>query len=80
MSKINSNNHNGSNDSEIHLIQLECSNMISLLKDLQNEENDLQCCLEILAREALLCGFNNDVFEPPIPKKRKTKVKDNKGQ
>jgi len=61
----------GANVSDIHLIQTECSNMISLLKVLQNEENDIQCQLEILSREALLCGFQNDKFEPSIPKKRK---------
>ena len=46
---------------DIHIIQAECSNMISLLKSLQKEEHDIQCQLEILAKEALLCGFQNDV-------------------
>jgi len=59
----------GTND--IHVIQAECSTMISLLQDLEKEEHDLQCQLEILAKEALLCGFQNDVIEPPIPRKRK---------
>ena len=47
--------------------------MISLLKDLEKEEHDLQCQLEILSKEALLCGFQIDIFEPPIPKKRNKK-------
>ncbi len=62
----------------IQAIQAECSTMISLLKDLEKEEHDLQCQLEILAKEALLCGFQNDVIEPPIPKKRNKKKDDKK--
>jgi len=60
---------------DIHIIQAECSNMVSLLKSLQKEEEDIECQLEILAKEALLCGFQNDVIEPPIPKKRTKKSK-----
>ena len=60
-------------ESDIQAIQAECSTMISLLKDLEKEEHDLQCQLEILGKEALLCGFQNDVIEPPIPKKRNKK-------
>ena len=59
---------------DIQAIQAECSTMISLLQDLEKEEHDLQCQLEILAKEALLCGFQNDVIEPPIPKKRTKKT------
>lgn len=59
---------------DIQAIQAECSAMISLLQDLEKEEHDLQCQLEILAKEALLCGFQIDVFEPPIPKKRAKKA------
>mmetsp|Transcript_3880 Transcript_3880/g.10162 ORF Transcript_3880/g.10162 Transcript_3880/m.10162 type:complete len:123 (+) Transcript_3880:30-398(+) len=62
------------NNNNIQAIQAECTAMISLLRDLEKEEHDLHCQLEILAREALLCGFQNDVIEPPIPKKRKTKA------
>ena len=60
-------------DQDIQAIQAECSSMISLLQQLEQEEHDLQCQVEILAKEALLCGFQNDIIEPPIPKKRKTK-------
>ena len=59
--------------STFHFNQAECSTMISLLKDLEKEEHDLQCQIEILAKEALLCGFQNDIFEPPIPKRRTKK-------
>lgn len=65
----------GKLDDDIHVIQAECSNMVSLLKRLQKEEEDMQCQLEILAKEALLCGFQIDVVEPPIPKKRAKKTK-----
>lgn len=60
-------------NNNIQAIQAECATMISLLQDLEKEEHDLQCQLEILAKEALLCGFQNDVIEPPIPKKRAKK-------
>ena len=66
----------GNEESDIHTIQAECSNMISLLKILEKEEHDIQCQLEIFSREALLCGFQNDVVEPPIPKKRTKKLKE----
>lgn len=62
----------------IQRIQAECSNMMALLKNLQSEERDLNCQLEILAREALLCGFQPELIEPPIPKRRKTVVNNNK--
>lgn len=53
-------------------LQQECSAMVKLLKNFSNEEQDLQCQLEILAREALLCGFDPTVVEPPAPKRRRT--------
>lgn len=60
-------------DQEISLdrIKTECSAMVKLLKNLQDEEQNLDCQLKILAREALLCGFDVDVVEPPQPKRRK---------
>lgn len=59
-------------EEELGRIQQECSAMVKLLKNLEKEEHDLQCQLEILAREALLCGFDPEVLEPPAPKRRKT--------
>lgn len=60
---------NGSS-TELQRIQKECSDMIGLLKTLHREEADLDCELEILAREALLCGFQTHLVEPPPPKRR----------
>ena len=57
---------------ELECIQNECSAMVQLLKILEREDHDLQCQLEILAREALLCGFSAEVVEPPAPKRRRT--------
>ena len=60
---------------EVERLQTECSAMVRLLKNLEKEESDLQCELEILAREALLCGFAPKLVEPPAPKRRKTTKK-----
>jgi hypothetical protein len=60
--------------SDVEQLQAECSTMIQLLKNLEKEEHDLQCTLEILAREALLCGFAPDIVEPPAPKRRRTNI------
>ena len=68
-------NPNATVTNNIQIIQAEASNMISLLKRLEKEEYDIQCQLEVLAREALLCGFQADIHEPPIPKKRTKKIK-----
>ena len=57
---------------EIERLQTECSAMVRLLKSLEKEEHDLQCQLEILAREAMLCGFAPQIVEPPAPKRRRT--------
>jgi hypothetical protein len=60
------------NVTELERIQSECSAMVRILKTLEREDHDLQCQLEILAREALLCGFSAEVVEPPAPKRRRT--------
>mmetsp|Transcript_26063 Transcript_26063/g.46184 ORF Transcript_26063/g.46184 Transcript_26063/m.46184 type:complete len:80 (-) Transcript_26063:298-537(-) len=62
-----SGNDDGDN---IERIQAECSQMIAALKHLEEEEKDLHYQLEILAREALLCGFQPDVVEK-VSKRRK---------
>jgi hypothetical protein len=47
-----------------------------MLKDLEKEEHQLDCQLEILAREAMLCGFQPEKVEkvllrkPPVKKRR----------
>ena len=77
------NNHNESSEddasveskgnmTEFERIQSECSAMVQLLKSLESKEHDLQCQLQVLAREALLCGFSPSAMEPPAPKRRRT--------
>jgi hypothetical protein len=56
-------------------IKTECSAMLKLLKNLEKEEHSLRMQNEILAREALLCGFEPHLLEPPVPKRRKTSLK-----
>lgn len=67
------NDDDAGGDQEISLdrIKTECSTMVRLLKNLQDEEHNLDCQLKILAREALLCGFAVDLVEPPQPKRRR---------
>jgi hypothetical protein len=60
------------NMTESERIQSECSAMVQLLKSLESKEHDLQCQLQVLAREALLCGFSPSAMEPPAPKRRRT--------
>eukprot|EP00980_Cylindrotheca_fusiformis_P028667 scaffold22634_cov123-Cylindrotheca_fusiformis.AAC.14 len=57
---------------DLERIQTECSAMVQLLKNLADEEQNLDCQLKILAREALMCGFDPAVVEPPQPKRRRT--------
>jgi hypothetical protein len=45
--------------------------MIRLLKNLEAQERSLYAQNEILAREALMCGFEPHLLEPPAPKRRK---------
>jgi hypothetical protein len=60
------------NMTELERIQSECSAMVQFLKSLESKEHDLQCQLQVLAREALLCGFSPSAMEPPAPKRRRT--------
>jgi hypothetical protein len=62
-------------ENEIKRLKKECSDMIKALKILEDEELDLQCQNRILAREALVCGYEPNVIEPPPPKRRRTPVK-----
>jgi hypothetical protein len=63
---------NNNSTSEMDRVQSECSAMVQLLVSLEKEEHQLHCQLEILAREALLCGFSPDMVEPAAPKRRRT--------
>lgn len=64
-------NEEESEEAELQRLQRECSAMVKLLKNLEKEEHDLQCQLEVLVREALLCGFDPDVVEPTAAKRRR---------
>lgn len=52
-------------------IKRECAAMMRLLTKLEQEESDLRCQNEVLARTALLCGFSPAILEPPAPKRRR---------
>lgn len=60
---------------QVEILKKECSMMVGLLKQSETEENELSAQNKILAREALLCGFDPAVLEPPAPKRRKPAVK-----
>jgi hypothetical protein len=59
-------------ESEVERLKRESRAMVRLLKKLEAEEIELTLQNEILAREALLCGFDPGVLEPPAPKRRGT--------
>ena len=63
-------NDDDNDDDEVRRLQRECSAMVKLLKNLEQEEHDLQCQLEVIVREALLCGFDPTVLEPASYKRR----------
>lgn len=54
---------------EAERLKKESLAMIQLLKQQEQEQNELRIQNEILAREALLHGFNPDAIETPAPKK-----------
>jgi hypothetical protein len=60
---------------QMEILKKECSMMVRLLKQSETEETELSAQNKILAREALLCGFDPAVLEPPAPKRRKPAVK-----
>ena len=66
-----------SNDTgdELERLKKESLAMIKLLKNLDKQVQDLAHQNEILARQALLCGFDVKVLEPPAPKRRKASGK-----
>lgn len=65
------------NGKEIKRLKTECVAMVRLLSSLQKQEVELTVKNEILAREAVLCGFSSGCLEPPAPKRRKTANKKN---
>jgi regulator of replication initiation timing len=64
-----------SSSTEAEQLKMECSAMLQHLKNLQEEENQLRVQNDILAREALINGFELGLLEAPAPKRRKQAVK-----
>ena len=67
------NDNNSQNDnSELAQLKRECRAMMTLLKRLRQQEEDLRQKNIALAREALLCGFQMDALEAArsAPKRR----------
>jgi hypothetical protein len=60
---------------QVEILKKECSIMVELLKQSETEEKEMTAQNKILAREALLCGFDVAILEPPAPKRRKPAVK-----
>ena len=56
---------------ELQRLKRECQSMAALLKQLDREERELILQNKILAREALLCGYQPHLLEPPAPKRRR---------
>jgi len=68
---------------EAERLKKESLAMIEFLKQQEQEQNELRIQNEILAREALLHGFDPNAVEPPAPKKGRkigTKVKAEAGE
>jgi|UPI000581B5CC hypothetical protein len=55
---------------EMARLKEESNAMMRLLSKLEQERYGLELQNEILAREALMCGFDPEVIEPPMPKRR----------
>ena len=58
-------------ETELQRLKRECAEMMTTLKRLEEHELDLQCENKILAREALLSGYDPKIVEPPPPKSRR---------
>lgn len=77
-SSSNDNNvqQGGQQDSdELSQLKSECRAMLTLLKRLRREEEDLRQKNCMLARQAVLCGFQVEALESaarPAPKRRST--------
>jgi hypothetical protein len=59
-----------SDPNEQDRLEKECRAMVKLVKRLRTEEEDLREKNEMLAREALSCGFQLASLEAPPPKRR----------
>ena len=56
---------------ELQRLQEECSTMVTLLKQLERQERLLRSETAILAREAMLCGYQPELLEAVVKTKRK---------
>jgi phosphorylcholine metabolism protein LicD len=56
---------------ELERLKKECNAMMRYIKKLHRQEKDLRQRNEMIAREALLCGFQPDALEPQPPKQRR---------
>ena len=65
---------------EAERIRKETLSMIQYLKEQEKEQHELQIQNEILAREALMHGFDPDSAEPPIQKKGRKAVPKSKSE
>lgn len=65
------------NDSteELSRLQRECKAMVGLLKELEKEEVEITEQNKILAREALVCGYQPHLLEPSTTKRRRVQAK-----
>ncbi|GAX10902.1 hypothetical protein FisN_4Hu147 [Fistulifera solaris] len=61
-----------STEDEMHKLRTECSVMVKYLKHLERKEAELVLQNEILAREAVVNGFDISALEPAALKRRKT--------
>jgi hypothetical protein len=59
------------NNEELDRLKKECKAMMRYIKKLHRQEKDLRQRNEMIAREALLCGFQPDALEPQPPKQRR---------
>jgi hypothetical protein len=60
-----------STETEIHKLRTECSMMVKYLKHFEKKEAELVLQNEILAREAVVNGYDISALEPAAPKRRK---------
>lgn len=65
-------------ETELQRLKRECAEMMATLQKLEEQELDLQCENKILAREALLSGYDVKIVEPAPPKSRRRAAPANK--
>jgi hypothetical protein len=68
-------NDNDDNDDELERLERECVAMVALIRQLEREELEYLQQAKILAREALLCGYQPHLLETPAPKRRRLIMK-----